>query len=182
MNILNTELDCKNLFTKRELQNKIKELGKQITKDYKGKSLVVFGLADGGLMFAMDLIREIKLPLQYNTIVVKSYGNNYQSNGKPNIYYFPFLDLDLTNKDVLIIDDIKDSGNTLQFIKDYILNKFNNVNSIEYCVLVKNINNNNDDINCKYYAFENNGQWLIGYGLDDKQLYRNLNKIVYKNI
>lgn len=181
MNIFGNKLNCKTLFSSKDIQKKIINLGKQITTDYKDKQLVVFGLADGGLVFAIDLIRKIKLPLYYNTIVVKSYGIEYKSNLHPTIHYFP--DIDLNNKHVLLVDDIIDSGTTLNFINDYIKQHYNNVLSIEYCALVNNIKNNKEGkIKPKYNLFESNGQWLIGYGLDDGYLYRNLNKIIYKEI
>lgn len=178
MNILGHNINCDRMFSKDIIQKRVIEIGQQITDDYKSKNhLVVLGLADGGLMFAMDLIRKIKLPLEYYTCVVKSYGHQKQSNGCPNIHYFPTCDLN--KKHVILVDDIRDSGNTLKFVDNYIKEHYTQVLSIECCVLVKN-NKQQSDINPKYYALETNGEWLFGYGLDECGLYRNINNIVYK--
>lgn len=180
MNIFRQNVNCDKMFSKDIIQKRVIELGEQITKEYLNKeTLVVLGLADGGLMFAMDLIRKIKLPLEYYTCIIKSYGNTYQSSGEPTHFYFP--ECDLNNKNVLIVDDIKDSGNTLNYVKQHIKKTFNSVKSIECCVLVENISKEND-IKPKYTALETKGEWIFGYGLDDEGLYRNINNIVFKRI
>lgn len=171
--------EYKDLISKQELQKIIKDLGQKITKDYKNKSLVILALADGGLMFAMDLIRQIDLPLEYYTCVVKSYGNDTISSNKPKVHYFP--PINLIQKDVIIVDDIKDSGQTLQFLKQYIQHVSSGCKSVEYCVLFNNKNKENN-IQPKYIGKDTHGEWLVGYGFDDSGLYRNIDHVVYREV
>lgn len=166
----------KTLFDQNQIKQRVKELGQIITNDFIDKNLVVFGLAQGGLMFCMDLIRQINLDLEYHTLKISSYGNGRTSN-QPKLVYFP-QNIDLNNKNVLIIDDICDTGKTLEFLIKY-LNEHYKINDIKTCVLVKNLSKKSDIPN-QYVGFYSHGEWLIGYGLDDKGFSRNINKIMYK--
>lgn len=163
------------LFSEKQIQLAVKLVGSQITKDYFNQPLVIISIADGGLMFAMDLIRNIKTPLEYYTCICKSYGAENQA-GKLQIKYFP--QCDLNNKHVIIVDDIKDTGNTLSALKSTIINNYDTL-SVEYCVLIENINKKNDIIP-KYVALRSEGQWVIGYGLDNQFFDRNLPYIIYR--
>lgn len=168
------------LFSKEHIEEAINNIGKQITRDYKDKKLVVLALAEGGLMFAMDLIRHINLPLEYYTVVAKSYGNGKKS-GTLDIKYFPD-NINWTDKDVLIVDDICDSGKSIASIMDYIRQVSNNNDiNIKSAVLVKNASAR-CSIVPDYIGFVSNGEWLVGYGLDDAGLFRNLDFVGYKEI
>lgn len=169
------------LYSKEHIETACVNIGRQITRDYKDKKLIVFALAEGGLMFAMDLIRHINLPLEYYTVVAKSYGNGMEA-GKLDIKYFPD-NIDWKDKEVLIIDDICDTGKTVKGLKEYIRKVSNNNDiNIKTAVLVKN----QATLECvsasDYVGFYSNGEWLVGYGLDDAGLFRNLDFVGYKVI
>lgn len=170
----------KDLYSKQHIQFAVENMGKQITKDYTNKKLIVFTLADGGIIFAADLIRKIDMPVEFYTVVVKSYGVNETSN-QPKILYFP-ENIDWTDKEVLIIDDVCDSGKSVEFLKNYIkeVSKNNDIN-IRYAVLVQNVRNvYNSEVTPDYVGFFSHGEWLVGYGMDDQLLYRNIDHVVYK--
>lgn len=171
----------KELFSKEDIDFAIENIANQIKKNYEGKDLIIIALADGGLMFAMDLIKKIDLPLEYYTAVIKSYGDGTKK-GKTKVKYFP-ENIDWTNKSVIIVDDICDSGKTIEYLKKYIKKvSENNDISIESAVLVKNQANQTCTIENEYIGFFTNGEWLVGYGLDDARKYRNLTYIGYKEI
>ena len=166
------------LFSKENIDAAIENIGRQITKDYANKNLIVLALAEGGLMFAMDLIRHINLPLEYYTVVANSYGNGKKS-GTLDIKYFPD-NIDWKDKEVLIVDDICDSGKSIASIMEYIIQVSNNNDiNIKSAVLVKNASAR-CSIVPDYIGFISNGEWLVGYGLDDAQKFRNLDFVGYK--
>lgn len=167
------------LYSKEHIEEAINNIGRQITRDYKDKKLIVLALAEGGLMFAMDLIRHINLPLEYYTVIVKSYGNGMES-GELDIKYFP-ENVDWKDKEVLIVDDICDTGKTVKGLKEYI-RKVSNNNDIKTAVLVKNQAAKECVSVSDYVGFYSNGEWLVGYGLDDAGLFRNLDFVGYKVI
>ena len=170
------------LVSKYNIDVAIEKIGKQITKDYANKNLIVLALAEGGLMFAMDLIRHINLPLEYYTVVAKSYGNGKKS-GTLDIKYFPD-NVDWKDKEVLIVDDICDSGKSIASIKDYIREISNNNDiRIKSAVMIQNMKYvYSSEITPDYVELFSHGEWLVGYGLDDAQKYRNLDFIGYKVI
>ena len=167
------------LYSKEHIETACENIGRQITRDYKDKKLIVFALAEGGLMFAMDLIRHINLPLEYYTVVAKSYGNGMKSE-KLKIKYFP-ENIDWKDKEVLIIDDICDTGKTVKGLKEYIRKVSNNNDiNIKSAVLVKNQATLECATYSDYIGFYSNGEWLVGYGLDDAGIFRNLDFVGYK--
>ena len=172
------EYNYNDLFSKQHIQFAVENMGKQITRDYENKKLIVFTLADGGIIFAADLIRKIDMPVEFYTVVVKSYGIEQTSN-QPRVLYFP-KDIDWTDKEVLIIDDVCDSGKSVEHLKKYIrkVSKNKDIN-IRYAVLVKN-EVNSSTIEPQYIGFFSHGEWLVGYGMDDQLLYRNIDHVVFK--
>lgn len=169
------------LFNNDSIEEAEIKIGKQITKDFANKNLIVLALAEGGLMFAMNLIKHINLPLEYYTVIAKSYGNGMES-GKLDIKYFP-ENVDWKDKEVLIVDDICDTGKTVKGLKEYIRKVSNNNDiNIKTAVLVKNQAAKECMTNPDYIGFFTNGEWLVGYGLDDAGIYRNLDFIGYKVI
>jgi len=103
------------LVTREELKNNAKELGKRISSDYEGKELVLIGVLKGGVVFFADLIREITIPIDVDFISVSSYGNSTKSSGVVRI--IKDIDIDITNKHVLIVEDLVDTGLTLHYLK-----------------------------------------------------------------
>ncbi len=167
-------MEYKLLFYETEISSVVEKLGQQITQDYQDKPLVIVAIADGGLMFAMDLIRTIDLPLEYSTCICKSYCEN-KSLDKLNIIYFPPKEI-IEGKHLVIVDDIKDSGRTLKLLQQFVEENYSPL-SIEHCVLIENCAKQSD-VTAKYIALQTNGEWVAGYGLDNYNLDRNLPYIV----
>ena len=162
----------KTLITEAQLKKRIMELGKQISSDYDGKKIAAVGILKGGFLFMADLIREIKLPLETDFMTVSSYGNSTKSSG--NVKVINDITLSVKGKDLLIIEDIIDTGATLSFLVDHLSCK--NPASIKICSLLdkKSARNSEYDINIDYTGFDVPDKFLIGYGLDYQENYRNL--------
>jgi len=160
------------LITENELNNKICELGQKITHDYRDKNLLLVGILKGSIMFFTDLSRKINIYDNCNLdfIQVSSYIGMVRSN-KINI----LKDLsteDITNFDVLIIEDILESGYTLEFVKNMINSK--NPKSLKTCVLLDKPELHKINIQADYVGFEIPDKFVIGYGMDYNEKYRNL--------
>jgi len=157
------------LFSKISLSAKIKSLGRTIIKDYKEEPLTIISLMDGSILFTADLIRAINIPIQLYTITVSSYNGEKISSGTLNIQgQIP----DCKDKNVLIVDDILDSGLTLYTLK----NRLNELNpkSVKTCVLLNKKIERPYTIDPDYYGFEIGEEFVVGYGLDYQGLYRNI--------
>ena len=152
------------------LKNKVHELGVQITKDYKGKNLLIVCVLKGAVMFVSDLVKQIKLPLEMDFMAVSSYGNSTKSSGVVRI--LKDLDKDIKGKDLLIVEDIIDSGLTLAYLVDNL--KSRDPNSIEICTLLNKKEGRKTDIDVKYLGFDIPDEFVIGYGLDYAEKYRNI--------
>lgn len=158
------------LITEEQIKTKIKELGAQITEYYKGKDLVVIGVLKGCVIFLSDLIREIKLPLTMDFMVVSSYGNSTKSSGVVRI--IKDLEKDIQGKDVLIVEDIVDSGLTLSYLIEYL--KSRNANSVKVCSLLDKPERRKAKVEIDFMGFHIPDEFVIGYGLDYAEVYRNL--------
>lgn len=149
---------------------KVKELGRQITLDYAGKPLTVISISNGAIIFVADLVRVIDLPLQLDSIMLASYNNSTSSSG--NVVLRSQLKLDLVGRHLLVIDEILDTGHTLVKINEILSAK--NPLSIRYCVLLNKQARRQADIRADYVGFEIPDKFVIGYGLDFNEYYRNL--------
>ena len=158
------------LISEQELKQKTQELGERITKDYAGEEIIVICVLKGGVMFMVDLVKEIKLPLKMDFMVVSSYGDEFKSSGVVKIV--KDLDESITNQHVLIVEDIIDSGRTLNYLIKIL--KERNPASIEVCTLLDKPEQRIVDVEVKYTGFEIPNHFVLGYGLDYKQYYRNL--------
>lgn len=169
--------DIKVLIDEEKLLNRIKVLGGQITKDYENsEELIVVCILKGSLYFTADLTKYIKNDnLKIDFMKVSSYGDEFISSGKVKI--IKDLDIDIKNKDVLIIEDIIDTGNTLYYLKNE-LNK-RNPKSLKICTLLDKKSRRQKDIIPNYSGFEIEDKFVIGYGLDYKDLYRNIPYVGY---
>ena len=171
------------LLTEEEILNRVKELAAEISKDYSGKDLLVVGILKGSVLFASDVIKNITIPCQIDFMAVSSYGNSSETSGIVRI--LKDLDHSIEGKDILIVEDIIDSGVTLDYLLKYL--KARKANSIEIMTLLTKPARRKVDINVKYCGFEVPGEFLVGYGLDFAEKYRNLPYIgilkeaVYKN-
>lgn len=158
------------LLTEEQLREKIKELGKCISEDYKGKNLILVGILKGSVMFMADLMKEINIFCSMDFMAVSSYGSSTKSSGVVKI--IKDLDFSIEGKDVLIVEDIIDSGITLAYLKDYL--KSRKPNSLEIVALLNKPERRKAKVIPKYIGFEVPDYFLVGYGLDYAEKYRNL--------
>ena len=171
------------LLTEEQILNKVKEIASEISKDYEGKDLLIVGILKGSVLFASDIIKNFTIPCQIDFMAVSSYGNSSETSGIVRI--LKDLDHSIEGKDILIVEDIIDSGVTLDYLLKYL--KARKANSIEILTLLTKPSRRKVDISVKYCGFEVPDEFLVGYGLDFAEKYRNLPYIgilkeeVYKN-
>ena len=158
------------LLTEQQIQTRIGELGAQIAKDYAGRQLLLVGVLKGAFVFMADLSRAIDLPLEIDFMAVSSYGNSTKTSGVVRIV--KDLDIELAGRDVLIVEDIVDSGLTLNYLRKNL--KARGTNSLEVCALLVREGRQPIDPALKYIGFEIPGDFVVGYGLDVAERYRNL--------
>jgi hypoxanthine phosphoribosyltransferase len=158
------------LVNEKKIEERIKLLGEQITKDYKGKKLTIICVLKGCIPFTADLIRNIPIPFVIDVIHASSYVDT-KSTGKVSIHSEPRLELE--GRSVLLIDDILDTGRTLKTISNRIQEK-HNPTDIKTCVLLDKPSRRTEDIFADYIGFEIPNAFVVGYGLDYNEYYRNL--------
>jgi hypoxanthine phosphoribosyltransferase len=153
-----------------DLQQRINELGKDIASDYAANPPLLVGILKGAFMFMADLARAIDLPVEFDFMAVSSYGSATRTSGVVRI--MKDLDLDLTDRHVLIVEDIVDSGLTLAYLRKNL--RARNPRSLEVCALLVKEGLQKTDPDLKYVGFRIPEQFVIGYGLDVDERYRNL--------
>ncbi|MBS5939573.1 hypoxanthine phosphoribosyltransferase [Clostridium sartagoforme] len=158
------------LLTEEQIVKRVKEIGNEISNDYKGKDLLIVGILKGSVMFASELIKNITIPTEIDFMAVSSYGNSSETTGVVRI--LKDLDHSIEGKDIIIVEDIIDSGVTLDYLLKYL--KARKANSIEIVTLLTKPARRKVDINVKYCGFEVPDEFLVGYGLDYAEKYRNL--------
>jgi len=158
------------IVTQEEMRARIKELGKQITADYAGKDFVLVGVLKGAYAFYADLARAIRIPMRVDFLVVTSYGSRAKSSGKVKIV--TELTEDIAGKDVLLVEDIVDSGLTAQYLIKTLAKK--KPRSIKVCTLLSKPERRTVDVGLEYVGFKIPNKYVVGYGLDYQQKYRNL--------
>lgn len=161
------------LFSSSDIKKRISELGKEITQDYKYKNLLLVSILRGGVIFLSDLIKEIDLPLSIDFMSISAYGINGTSTGVVRIT--KDLDESIEGRDVLIVEDIIDTGLTISYLLRNLKSRF--PNSLEICTLLDRDIRRIADINIKYIGFKIGEKYIVGYGLDYKQKFRNLQSI-----
>jgi len=158
------------IVTQEEMRARIKELGKQIANDYTGKDLVLVGVLKGAYAFYADLARAIRIPMRVDFLIVTSYGGQSKTSGKVKVV--TELTEDIKGKDVLLVEDIVDSGLTVQYlIKTLAKGK---PKSIKICTLLSKPERRTIDVPLDYVGFKIPNKYVVGYGLDYQQKYRNL--------
>ena len=162
------------LISEEQIQKRIKELGAQITKDYEDKKLLLVGILNGCVYFMTDLSREIDKLLQIDFMVVSSYGSSTSTSGVVKI--IKDLNKSIEGFDVLIVEDIVDTGLTLAYIKEVL--EARKPNSVKICTLINKIGRRKVDIDVDYVGFEIPDKFIIGYGMDYAEKYRNLKDIL----
>jgi hypoxanthine phosphoribosyltransferase len=149
---------------------RLDELGERITQDYKDKDLTIISLLNGSIVFTADLLRRIRIPLKLDCWSISSY-NGAKSSGE--IKFRQQIITDVENRHVLILDDILDSGLTLYTIKDQLLKQSSPL-SVKTCVLLNKSVKREKEVECDYFGFKIKNEFVIGYGLDYNEHYRNL--------
>ena len=157
------------IYTEEEIKTRVAEIGKQITKDYNGEDLVVVGVLRGSIVFMADLIRYIDLPVVLDTVALSSYYNGTDSTGKVKIN--KDLESSITGKHVLIVEDIADRGVTLTFLIEML--QVRKAKSINICTLLNKPSRRTIEVKLDYVGFDIDDHFVVGYGLDFAQKYRN---------
>ena len=153
-----------------ELSNRVAELGAEISRDYQGKNLLLVGVLKGAFLFMSDLARQIEVPVEFDFMAVSSYGAATQTSGVVRI--LKDLDIDLTGRDVIVVEDIIDSGLTLSYLVRNL--KFRNPASISVCALLVKDGVDPTELELRYVGFNIPQEFVVGYGLDVAERYRNL--------
>ncbi len=158
------------LFTKEEIAQKIEELAEQIDRDYEGRDVLLVGVLKGAVMVMADLTRALKGQYPMDWMAVSSYGSGTKSSGVVRI--LKDLDTDLHGKDVLIVEDIIDSGLTLSWLRTNLESR--GPKSVEICALLRKPDAAKTSIDVKYVGWDIPNEFVVGYGLDFAEHYRNL--------
>ncbi len=157
-------------FSEEEVDQRIRELGKQISRDYEGKELTIICILKGAVFFACELAKRITLPMRFEFMRCSSYGDETESSGVVKIA----LDLDkpIRGENVLIVEDIIDTGRTMQYLLQIL--KQREPESIKLCALLDKPDRRVTDVKVDYIGFKVPDRFVVGYGLDYAQRYRNL--------
>lgn len=166
--------DIKVLINEEQINKRLEELARQIMRDYEGKDLMFLCILKGSIFFTVELAKRIKNNIQFEFVEVSSYENN-ESTGKVK------LNKDITQsiegKEVIVIEDIVDTGRTLSFLKDFLIEK--KPASLKICSLLDKPSRRIANVQADYIGFTIEDKFVVGYGLDDEQNHRNLNFVGY---
>lgn len=157
------------LVTEEEIDEKVRELGREITEDYKDKDLMLVGILKGAVVFMSDLMRAIDRPVFIDFMDVSSYGQSSVSTG--NVKIIKDLDYDIENKHILIVEDIIDTGQTLAYLKDNLTRR--GAKSVKVCAFLDKADRRLADVPIDYCGFSIPDEFIVGYGLDYAEKYRN---------
>jgi len=159
------------LIDEQSLQNRIKELAAEISRDYQGKDLLLICILRGGIVFLVDLMRHITVPLQVDFMAVSSYGAGARQSGG-SVRLSLDLKTDIRSKDVLLVEDIVDSGNTIAYVLEFLQTR--QPRSLRICALLDKEERRETTIPIHYRGFSIPNKFVFGYGLDLDEYYRNL--------
>lgn len=158
------------LLTQEQIMDRLTELGKEISEDYEGKEILLVGILKGSVVFMADLMRQIKVPLQIDFMAVSSYGKSTHSSGVVRI--LKDLDADIEGRHVLIVEDIVDTGLTLSYLVENLLSR--KPASLKICTFLDKPERRQTQIIPDYNGYEIPDEFVVGYGLDYNEKYRNL--------
>ena len=170
-----TESIGKILFTEEDIRKRAGELGAQITEEFKGEELIVIGTLRGAVMWMCELIKHIDLDLKIDFMSASSYGSSTTSSGVVKIK--KDTTMDLYGKNVLIVEDIVDTGTTLKFLQEYLADR--NTKCVKICTMLDKPSRRTKNVQADYIGFEVEDLFIVGFGLDYDQHYRNLPYISY---
>ena len=163
------------LFTHEQIWRRAEELGQEITEDYAGEKLVLIGTLKGAVPFMSDLMKNISLDVEIDFVSASSYGSGTESSGEVILKHD--ITLDLRDKHVVLVEDIIDTGNTIKALKAYLQKK--GPKSVSICTLLDKPSRRRVDVKGDYIGFVVDDLFIVGYGLDFDQKYRNLPYISY---
>jgi len=163
------------LLTAEEITSIVKKLADQISRDYAGKELILVCILKGAFMFLSDLVRHLKIPVKIDFVRLASYGDGMKTSGRIEIT--KDIELPIEGKDVLIVEDIIDSGHTLQFLKDRI--SLSNPRSVKICALLDKKARREVEMEADYLGIDVEDVFIVGYGIDFNENYRHLPEIYY---
>jgi len=169
MNQMNCDISAV-LFDEYKIQTRIREIGMEISNEYKGKTPVMIGILKGGFMFMADLVRAITIPIEIDFLAISSYGAGTSSSGVVKIR--KDIDIDINGRDVIVVEDIVDSGLSLEYIKDYLWQ--HKPSSLRTCVLLDKPEAHQLEVTFDFVGFNVKNEFVVGYGLDFAERYRNL--------
>lgn len=161
------------LFSKEQISNRVVELGAEIAEVYKEKNLLVVSLLKGSFIFTADLVRAIDIPVRIEFMTTSSYGHSEESSGSVKVVQD--LDVDLSGYDVLVVDDITDSGITMKAVLEHLGNK--NPKSIKSCVLLDKPSRRKVELEADYVGYTIPDKFIVGYGLNYGDYFRNIDHI-----
>ncbi len=161
---------AKILISEEQIKSKVRELGEGISLDYQDKNLVVIGILKGAIVFLADLVREIKVPLQMDFMAVSSYGTSTHTSGVVRI--LKDLEGDIAGKDILLVEDIIDTGLTLSYLKENL--KARRPASLKICTFLDKPSRRKADLLPDYKGYDIPDEFVVGYGLDFSGKFRNL--------
>jgi hypoxanthine phosphoribosyltransferase len=168
-NIMLKDID-RILLSKEELDEAVKSLGRQISEDYRERNLLLVSVLKGSVVFMADLMRAIDIPCRIDFMCVSSYGSGTKTSGTVRI--LKDLDIDIEGYDLLLVEDILDSGKTLSYITEILLAR--NPKSIRICTLLDKPDRRQVDLTAEYTGYTIPDEFVVGYGLDYDEKYRNL--------
>ena len=169
--------EFKTLITEEEINTRLDELAKEIMKDYQNKDIVMLCILKGSIFFTVELAKRIRNNVLFEFVEVSSYENN-KNTGK--IKLNKDIGSSIEGKDVIVVEDIIDTGRTLTFLKEYLMEK--NPKTLKICSLLDKPSKRECPVQADYVGFSIEDKFVVGYGLDDNQNYRNLNYIGYIEI
>ena len=158
------------LISAEEIDNKIREMGKEITKDYRDKNPIMIGVLNGGFLFMADLIRHVEIDLEIDFIKISSYGDATVSSGK--VTMLKDINAEITNRHIILVEDIVDTGLSVQYLKSKFLEL--KPASLSFVSLLRKKENAKVEYDVEYVGFDIGNEFVVGYGLDHKQILRNL--------
>lgn len=158
------------LFSEEELKRRVAELGARINEDYAGKKLILIGVLRGSFIFVADLVRQLNLPCTVDFMAVSSYGKGTTSSGQVRIV--KDLSEDIAGRDVLVVEDIMDTGHTLSYLLQYLKDK--GAASVRLCALLDKPSRRTVPVEIQYCGFTIPDYFVVGYGLDYAEQYRSL--------
>ncbi|MEN8143295.1 MAG: hypoxanthine phosphoribosyltransferase [Thermodesulfobacteriota bacterium] len=167
--------DRKLIISAKDIALRVADLGKEISSDFTGKQLLVIGILNGAFIFTADLVRHITIPLEIDFIRVASYGSATESTGE--IRLVKDLEIPVEGKDILLVEDIVDTGNTMEWLSEHLQGR--GASSIRLCTLISKQERREKSVQIDYCGFQVQEGFLIGYGLDHAEQHRHLPDIYH---